>query len=178
LVEYPAYGRQRPGANPAGSPIHSFWNQVSAEAWRNNESPRHRSQAPKQGWSDRQARDVLPPGENELKEGPRDKGRRKQVRNQPDGERHRKPANRARADLKQEGRGNERRNVRVEQRQEDATEGGLDRRPNTASSFELFLDAFEDQHIRIHTGPHRQNQTSDSRQRHHGTHIRHQTDED
>src|SRR5262245_66460183 len=63
------------------------------------------------------------PGERELEQSSRNEDGREQVREEPDGQRRGKPANRSGAELEEEDRGNEQRDVRAEQREEDGTEG-------------------------------------------------------
>ena len=62
------------------------------------------------------------------------------------------------AELKQERRGDQRRDMRVDDGQPDAREGGLDCRPRAMGRGELLLDPLEDQHVRIDAHADRQNQ--------------------
>src|ERR671930_559169 len=88
----------------------------------------------------------------------RHEDRREQVHHQANRQRRRKAADRARAELEEERRGNERRDVGVEQGPEHAAESGVDRRAHTALRGELLLDAFEDEHVRVEADAHRQHE--------------------
>ena len=47
-----------------------------------------------------------------------------------------------------------------------------------APGLELFLDALENQHVRIDAHAHRQHEPGDARQRHDRAHVRHQSEQD
>ncbi len=67
-----------------------------------------------------------PPRENELEERARDEDGREHVGDQAEEQRRREPANRPGAELEQERGRDERRDVRVDDRDEDAVEAGGD----------------------------------------------------
>src|SRR5262245_18621543 len=88
----------------------------------------------------------LPMAEDRFEERFRYERGGEQIRDQTDDQRYRKPADRPGAELKQERRRNEGRDVRIEQRQKDAREPGVDRLTNPSLCLELLFDALEDQH--------------------------------
>ena len=78
--------------------------------------------------------------QDHLEQRPRDEGRGEEVGHQAEDQRRREAPDRARAELEEEGRRDERRDVGVDQRQEDALEPGVDRRactPRCAASSSL-----------------------------------------
>src|SRR5215471_589785 len=79
----------------------------------------------------------------------RHEDRREQVDEETDRQRRRETPDGARAELEEERGRDERRDVRVEQGQEHAAEARVDRRAYAALRRELFLDALEDQHVRV-----------------------------
>ena len=82
------------------------------------------------------------------------------------------------AELEQERRRDQRGDVRVDQRPEHAAEAGVDRRAHAALRLELFLDALENQHVRVDADAHRQHEAGDAGQRHHRADVRHQAEQD
>ena len=68
--------------------------------------------------------------------------------------------------------------MRVDERPEHAAEPRVDRGAHAALRLELFLDALENEHVRVHTDPHGEHEARDARQRHHGADIRHQPEQD
>ena len=97
---------------------------------------------------------------------------------QTEEQRHREAADRPGAELEQERARDQRRDVRVDQRPEHAAEAGVDRRADAALRLELFLDALEDQHVRVDADAHRQHEAGDAGQRHHRADVRHQAEQD
>ena len=114
----------------------------------------------------------------ELVERLRHEDRGEQVDEEADRQRRREAADRAGAELEEEHRRDERRDVRVEQRQEHAAEAGVDRRADAALRRELFLDALEDQHVRVDADAHRQHEAGDAGQRHRRAEVGHQAEQD
>jgi len=121
---------------------------------------------------------VLAAPEDQFEQRLRDKNRCEQVRHQTEEQRDREPADRPGAELEEERHGDERRDMRVEQRPEHTAEPGVDRRAHAARGFELFLDALENEHVRVDADAHRQHESGDARQRHHRADIRHQAEQD
>ena len=62
--------------------------------------------------------------------------------------------------------GDHRRDVGVEERQEDAVEARSHRRTRRRGPRELLLDPLEDQHVRVDAHAHRQDEARDARQGH------------
>src|ERR1051325_10698397 len=91
----------------------------------------------------------LPLRELPLEDRLRDEDRREQIHGEAEHQRRRETSDRPGAELKEERGGDERRDVRVEQREEHAAEARVDRRANAALRRELFLDPFEDEHVRV-----------------------------
>src|SRR5262245_29311400 len=129
------------------------------------------------GGLDAERRD-LAPRQLPLVERLRHENGREQVDEETNRERHREAADRAGAELEEEERRDERRDVRVEQRQEHAVEAGVDRRAYAALGRQLFLDALEDEHVRVDADAHRQDEPGDAGQRHDRSEIRHQAEQD
>src|ERR1700731_79178 len=91
--------------------------------------------------------DLLPLAQRQLEERLRDKNRGEQVRQQTEEEGHGEAADRAGAELEQERHRDQRGDVGIEQRPENAGEAGVDRGADAARGLDLFLDALEDQHV-------------------------------
>src|SRR4051794_30087084 len=83
-----------------------------------------------------QRRDLLPPAERQFEQRLRHENRGEQVGDQTEEQRHGEAADRPGAELEQEGDRDQRRDVRVEQRPEDAIEAGVDRRAHAARRLE------------------------------------------
>ena len=103
--------------------------------------------------------------QRDLEQRPRHDDGREDVRQQAERQRRRKPANRAGAELEEERRGDERRHVRVENREQHAIEPVAHRASGGPAGLQLFLDALEDQHVRIHAHADRQDEAGDARER-------------
>ncbi len=91
--------------------------------------------------------------------------RGKQVGKQTEGQRHRKPPHRTRTKQEQDHRRNDRRHVRIDDRDPRMRKPLLHRRRRRLAGPQLFANALKDQHIRVHAHTDRQNHARDSRQR-------------
>src|SRR5690242_6926991 len=96
---------------------------------------------------DGQRLDLLTLAQSELEQRLRDEGRGEQVGREADEQRHGETTDRTGAELEQEECADDGGDVRIEQRQEDAAEAGVDRRADGPSRLELLLDALEDEDV-------------------------------
>src|SRR5439155_25279665 len=90
--------------------------------------------------------------------------RGKQVNRDTETQRHCKTLNRSRAEEKQRKTGDERRHVRVNDRQQRLIVSSIHGKTNRLALPEFLTDAFKNQHIGIHTHPDRQNDPGNARQ--------------
>ena len=81
------------------------------------------------------------------------------------------------AELEQERRRDERRDVGVENRQEHAIEPGGERLPGALVGGQLLADALEDQDVRVDADADRQDEAGDARQRHDRADVAHEAEQ-
>src|SRR5262245_16839739 len=127
---------------------------------------------------DAELRDVAAPRQRELEHRARHEDGGEHVGQQADGQRRGEAADRPGAELEEERRRDERGHVRIENREEDAIEASRHGLFDALGRRQLLLDALEDQHVRVDAHTDRENETGDTRQRHHRAEIRHQPEQD
>src|SRR5688500_17073098 len=131
------------------------------------------------GWLDAQLHGPRRlPRQNRLEHRPRHEHGGEDVGDETEEQRRGKAANGTGAELEQKRRRDQRRDVRVENRHEDAIEAGSDGLPRALAGGELFSYALEDQHVRVDAHADREDEAGDARQGHGRAEIRHEAKED
>ena len=102
---------------------------------------------------------------------------REHVGEQANRERESEAADQAVAEVEEERGRDERRDVGVEDGEQHAIEAGGDRLLHAFRGPQFFLDALENQHVRVDAHADRENEAGDARQRHRRAGIRHQAEQ-
>src|SRR5262245_4053779 len=107
----------------------------------------------------------LAASEDEVEHHPGEQDGGEHVGDQSDDQRHGETLDRTGAELEQEQRADDRRQVRVENGAEGAVVAQLDRLADAALVAQLLANALEDQHVGVDRHAHREHQAGDARKR-------------